>query len=60
MLWIWVCYLNENELLLPEMRAELQELKLTLAMLAFGNKHFTISTSLLFLQKMYSVSKSFI
>ncbi len=32
----------------------------TLAVLAFANKHSNISTSLLSLQKMYSVSKSVI
>ncbi len=52
--------LNARELLLPEKRAELQELKLALAVLAFANKHSTISTSLLSLQKTYSVSKSVI
>ncbi len=34
--------LNENELLLPEKRAELKEL----TVLAFTNKHSTINTSL--------------
>ncbi len=43
--------LNASELLLPEKRAELQELKLALAVLAFANKHYTINTSLLSLQK---------
>ncbi len=47
--------LNASELLLLEKRAELQELKL-----AFANKHYTINTSLLSLQKTYSVSKSVI
>ncbi len=45
--------LNARELLLPEKRAELQELKAisTLAVLAFANKHSTINKSLLSLQK---------
>ncbi len=42
--------LNARELLLPEKRAELQELKLLISS-AFANKHSTINTSLLSLQK---------
>ncbi len=44
---------NANELLLSGKRVELQTL--ALAVLAFANKHTTISTSLLSLQKTYSV-----
>ncbi len=46
----------KNELLIPEKRAELK----VLPVLAFTNKHSTINTSLLSLQKTYSVSKSVI
>ncbi len=49
--------MNANELVLP-VKSFLQAT--ALAGLAFANKHSTISTSLLFLQKTYSISKSII
>ncbi len=47
--------LNANELLLSEKRAELQKLR---SGISSANKHSTINTNLLSLQKTYSVSKS--
>ncbi len=42
--------LNANEMLLPEKRAELQELR---SGISSANKHSTINTNLLSLQKTY-------
>ncbi len=53
--------LNASELLLPGEEGGASRAQApALAVLAFANKHSTISTSLLSLQKTYSVSKSVI
>ncbi len=53
--------LNANELLLSDEEGGASRAQAPpLAVLAFANKHSTINTSLLSLQKIYSVSKSVI